>query len=228
LIFVLFALYAVTAAPAFLPGNGRLIVQPATDDAVEVYLQPVSPVQLRSYEGIGPFQRAMETAHRRAEAYPHDLAPPYILHEPYRLVAPYVTARGRELAAPPISGEYRSDTTITPFTIVPQVEPVKNSQAELAALVEMENGPMEESDSLGMGLEPELNRVILEVSWFDQELRHRLARHYGGRLVIKWSPFAQRAYFLADRFRYPSGPLHAPHRAQGQQGRLQPPHGLSE
>ncbi|MGV9306177.1 hypothetical protein ACWDLG_22595 [Nonomuraea sp. NPDC003727] len=56
-IFTLFALYAVTAAPEFLPGEGRVILQPATADAVEVYCQPVSPVLRRSYEGIGPFQR---------------------------------------------------------------------------------------------------------------------------------------------------------------------------
>jgi hypothetical protein len=99
-IFTLFAVYAVTAAPAFLPGEWKVIVQPATEDAVEVYYQPVSPVLLRSYEGIRPFQRALEAAERRAKAFPHDLAPPYILHEPYRLIAPYVTTRGRELASP--------------------------------------------------------------------------------------------------------------------------------
>lgn len=75
-----------------------MIVQPAANDAVEVYFTPVDLVLLRSYEGIEPFSRALEIAQQRAETYPHDLAPPYILHEPYRLVAPYVTARGRELA----------------------------------------------------------------------------------------------------------------------------------
>ena len=59
-ILALFAVYAVTAAPAFLPGEWKVIVQPATEDAVEVYYQPVSPVLLRSYEGIRPFQRALE------------------------------------------------------------------------------------------------------------------------------------------------------------------------
>ncbi|WP_405143867.1 hypothetical protein OG589_39900 [Sphaerisporangium sp. NBC_01403] len=194
LIFTLFALYAITAAPAFLPGEWRVIVQPATDDAVEVYYQPISPVMLRSYEGIGPFHRALEAAQVRAEAHPHDLAPPYILHEPYRLVAPCVTARGRELAAPPISGVYRSDTTVSPYMIVPQVEWAENSQAELTALMEMEDGPMEETESLGMGLEPELNRVVLEMNGFDQDLRRRLARHYGRLIAVKWDPFGQRAW----------------------------------
>src|SRR6478672_8596085 len=117
-IFALFAVYAVTAAPEFLPGEWRVIVQPATNDAVEVYYQPVSPVMLRSYEGIEPFLRALETAEQRAKTYPNDLAPPYILHEPYRLVAPYVTARGRELALPSISGVDPADGKSIPYTIV--------------------------------------------------------------------------------------------------------------
>ncbi|WP_433214492.1 hypothetical protein [Microtetraspora malaysiensis] len=191
MIFTLFAVYAVTAAPEFLPGEWRLIVQPATSDAVEVFLQPISPVMLRSYEGIGPYQRALEAAERRAAAHPRDLAPPYILHEPYRLVAPYVTAQGRELAAPPISGADWPDGKYVPYRVVPQGRQVKNSQAELTALAEMEGGPIEEPEVLSVGIEPELNRVILGANTFDQDLRHRLAKRYGGLVAIKWEPFQE-------------------------------------
>ncbi|MCC5580039.1 hypothetical protein IMZ11_30885 [Microtetraspora sp. AC03309] len=171
-----------------------MIVQPATNDAVEVYFTPVDLVLLRSYEGIEPFNRALEIAQRRADTYPHDLAPPYILHEPYRLVAPYVTARGRELAAPPTSGAYWSSGKSVRFRIVPRLRPVKNSQAELKTLVEMDVGPLEETESsLAMGIEAELNRVVLEVNTFDQDLRRRLARQYGGLIAVHWEPFAQRA-----------------------------------
>ncbi|MFE3455678.1 hypothetical protein ACFXJ8_42895 [Nonomuraea sp. NPDC059194] len=188
-IFALFAVYVVTAAPEFLPGEWRVIVQPATDDAVEVYYQPVSPVMLRSYEGIGPFHRAEEVAQQRAKDHPHDLAPPYILHEPYRLVVPYVTARGRELATPPISGVNRSDGK--PYTIVPQVRPVENSQAELTALMEKERGPIDEPEVFAMGIKPELNRIVLQTNAFDQDLRRRLAKQYGGLVTIEWDPFGQ-------------------------------------
>ncbi|MFC7585129.1 hypothetical protein ACFQYP_16335 [Nonomuraea antimicrobica] len=95
IVFVLLVVYAVTAAPLFLPGELRVVVQPGTDDAAEVYYEAVSPVMLRSYEGTEPFNRAQLLAEQRAEAYPEDLAPPYIAHgATYRLVAPYVTARG--------------------------------------------------------------------------------------------------------------------------------------
>lgn len=194
MIFALFAVYAVTAAPEFLPGELRVIVQPATDDAVEVYYQPVSPVLLRSYEGIGPFRRGLEAAEQRAKTYPNDLAPPYILHEPYRLVAPYVTARGRELASPPISGVNPSDGKFIPYTVVPQVQPAENSQAKLTALMEEEPGPISEPAVVRMGIKPELNRVVLEANSFDQELRRRLAKHYGGLITIEWDPLAQPAH----------------------------------
>jgi hypothetical protein len=193
-IFALFAVYVVTAAPEFLPGELRVIVQPATDDAVEVYYQPVSSVMLRSYEGIGPFLRGLEAAEQRAKTYPNDLAPPYILHEPYRLVAPYVTARGRELASPPISGVNPSDGKFIPYTVVPQVRPAENSQAALTALMESDGGPIDEPEVFGMGIEPELNRVVLETNAFDQDLRRRLAKQYGGLIAIEWNPLAQRAH----------------------------------
>ncbi|MDA0635464.1 hypothetical protein OUY22_18745 [Nonomuraea sp. MCN248] len=187
-IFALLAVYVVTAAPEFLPGEWRLIVQPATKDRVEVYFQPVHPVLLRSFEGIEPFHRAQEAAQRRAETYPHDLAPPYILHEPYRLVAPYVTARGRELAAQPISGIHWSDGRRVPYLIVPQVRPAANSHAGLKALMEEEPGPIVEPAVSAMGIRPKLNRVVLRADTFDQDLRRRLATKYGKRITIAWDP----------------------------------------
>lgn len=190
-IFTLVALYVVTAAPEFLPGEWRVIVQPATNDAVEVYYQPVSPVMLRSYEGIEPFLRAQEAAQRRAETHPHDLAPPYILHDPYRLITPYVTARGRELAAPPISGVNWSDGQRIPYRIVPQVRLAENSHAELKALMEEEPGPIGEPGVFAMGIRPELNRVVLKTNTFDQDLRRRLAKRYGGLITLEWDPFGQ-------------------------------------
>ncbi|WP_327108114.1 hypothetical protein [Nonomuraea glycinis] len=190
-IFALFAVYAVTAAPAFLPGEWKVIVQPATEDAVEVYYQPVSPVLLRSYEGIRPFHRALEAAERRAKAFPYDLAPPYILHEPYRLIAPYVTTRGRELASPLISGVDWPEGVTTPYAVMPQVRPAENSQAALEALMEMEGGPIYEPHVLGMGIRPELNRVVLSTNAFDQDLRRRLAKQYGRLIAIEWNPLAQ-------------------------------------
>ncbi|MEU8355759.1 hypothetical protein AB0C27_07055 [Nonomuraea sp. NPDC048882] len=192
MIFALVAVYAVAAAPAFLPGGWRVIVQPATEDAVEVYYQPVSPERFRSYEGIRPFQRALEAAERRVEAHPYDLAPPYILHGPYRLIAPYVTERGRELASPLISGMDWPEGVATPYAVVPQVRPVVNSQAELRALVLMRGWVFHEPAVLGMGIEPELNRVVISTNAFDQGLRHRLAREYGSRLVVvEWDPLAR-------------------------------------
>ncbi|WP_219498734.1 hypothetical protein [Nonomuraea ceibae] len=191
-ILALFAVYAVTAAPEFLPGGWRVIVQPATSDAAEVYYHPVSPVLLRSHEGIEPFQDAQQAALRRAELHPHDLAPPYILYEPYRLVAPYVTARGRALASPPISGVSRSDGKPVPYVIVPQVRPAENSQAELTALMEAERGPIDEPEVWGMGIRPELNRIVLQTNAFDQGLRRRIAKQYGGLVTIEWDPSGQR------------------------------------
>ncbi|GAA3681725.1 hypothetical protein GCM10022224_052480 [Nonomuraea antimicrobica] len=122
IVFVLLVVYAVTAAPLFLPGELRVVVQPGTDDAAEVYYEAVSPVMLRSYEGTEPFNRAQLLAEQRAEAYPEDLAPPYIAHgATYRLVAPYVTARGRALAAPVLSGTYWSEGKQVRYDIVPEV-----------------------------------------------------------------------------------------------------------
>jgi hypothetical protein len=69
----------------------------------------------------------------------------------------------------------------------------QNSQAALQALHEMEGGPIEEPAVFAMGIEPELNRVVLRTNTFDQDLRHRLARQYGGLVVIGWDPFAQPA-----------------------------------
>jgi hypothetical protein len=168
-----------------------VIVQPATEDAVEVYYEPVSPEMLRSYEGIRPFHRALEAAERRVKAHPHDLAPPYILHEPYRLIAPYVTMRGRELASPLISGVDWPDGVTTPYAIMPQVRPAENSQAALRALMEMGRGLMYEPGALGMGIRPEFNRVILKTNAFDQDLRRRLAKQYGSLIAVEWDPLAR-------------------------------------
>ncbi|MFG3437784.1 hypothetical protein ACGF0J_11140 [Nonomuraea sp. NPDC047897] len=182
------AVYVVTAAPAFLPGGWRVIVQPAAHDRVEVYYQPASADLLRSSEGIGPFLRAWEAAQRRAETHPHDLAPPYVLHKPYRLVAPYVTARGRALAASPISGTHWSGRRHVSYRIVPRVRPAENSHAELKALMEEEPGPIAEPAVSAMGIRPELNRVVLRADTFDQELRRRLATRYGRLVTLEWDP----------------------------------------
>ncbi|MET8002892.1 hypothetical protein [Nonomuraea glycinis] len=188
-ILTLFAVYAVTAVPVSLPGRWRVIVQPAADDAVEVYYELRSPAP-RSAVSIGPFYQAIQAAQRRAEIYPHDLAPPYLLYAPYRLVAPYVTPRGQELAAPPISGVDWSYGKPIPYRIVPQVQLVRNSQAELTTLTEDREHPrpIDEPEVLGMHIEPELNRVVVETDSFSQDLRRRLAKRYGGLVTIDWDP----------------------------------------
>ncbi|MEU4224823.1 hypothetical protein AB0F17_11055 [Nonomuraea sp. NPDC026600] len=189
---MLLVVYAVTAAPLFLPGELRVVVQPATNDAVEVYYEPVSPVMLRSYEGIESFNRAQIIAEQRAEAYPDDLAPPYIAHGgPYRLIAPYVTARGRALATPVLTGEYWSEGKQVRFDIVPEVRRVANSQAALSWVFDGGAELLDEPGSLGAGIDEEANRVVLETNTFDQDLRHRLAKRYGGLVVVKWDPFGR-------------------------------------
>ncbi|MFC4118240.1 hypothetical protein [Nonomuraea zeae] len=192
-IFTLLAVYAVTAAPAVLLGEWRVIVQPASDDAVEVYYELVEPVLVRSYEGIEPFNRAQQMAEERAAAHPDDLAPPYIAHGgPYRLVAPYVTARGRELAAPALSGEYWSEGSRITYSIVPEVRAVANSHAALHRVMD-DDGPIREPAAFAMGIDAELNRVVLRTNAFDQGLRRRLAGRYGGLITVEWNPFGQRA-----------------------------------
>ncbi|MBE1586056.1 hypothetical protein ACFPOI_44865 [Nonomuraea angiospora] len=192
MIFALFVVYAVTAAPLFLPGEWRVVVQPATDDAVEVYYEAIPPVLLRSYEGIEPFNRAHEIARLRAETYPDDLAPPYIAHGgSYRLVAPYVTTRGRALASPVISGAYRSEGKRVTYEIVPEVRPVANSQAALSRAADGD-WPIREPGAFGTGIRAELNRVVLEANAFDQDLRRRLADQFGGLIVVQWNPFGGR------------------------------------
>jgi hypothetical protein len=188
-ILTLFAVYAVTAVPVCLPSGWRVIVQPAADDAVEVYYTLGSPAP-RSDVGIGPFNQAIQAAQRRAETYPHDLAPPYLLYAPYRLVAPYVTPRGQQLASPPISGVDRAYGKPLPYRIVPQVRLVRNSQAALTTLTEDTEHirPIDEPEVLGIHIEPELNRVVVETNAFSQGLRRRLAKRYGGLVTMDWDP----------------------------------------
>ncbi|MCG5220703.1 hypothetical protein [Streptosporangium sp. KLBMP 9127] len=194
MIFALVFLYVVTAPPVVQMRELRLIIYPASAEAVEVFYQPIHPVMLRSSEGIEPFNRALIAAEQRAEAYSHDLAPPYIRHDPYRLITPYVTERGRELAALPFAGAFWQEGKVVRYRIVPKVEEVKNSNAELSALFENEEyEPLDETDaSLGTGIYEELNRVVLKVNAFDQDLRRRLAAKYGGLIVIRWSPGEER------------------------------------
>lgn len=181
----LFVLYAVAASPAFIMDGFRVIIYPATHDAAEVYLQPVEPVLVRSFVGIEPYNLAAEVADKRAAANPHDLAPPYILHDPYRLVAPYITPRGRQLAAAPI------------FSIVPETPRARHSLAQLEGLMNAEHGPMEvEPDLFAMSVEPELNRVVVETNVLDQGMRRRLARTYGDLVTIHWDPNAEPAILL--------------------------------
>ncbi|MFI9593578.1 hypothetical protein [Nonomuraea sp. NPDC052265] len=191
-ILTLFAVYAVTAVPVYVPGEWRVIVQPAAGDAVEVYYR-LRPPMPRSYVSIGPYSQAIQVAQRRAETYPYDLAPPYLLYAPYRLVVPYVTPRGHELAASPISGADRSYGKPDPYRIVPQVRRARNSQAALTALLEdREHGrPIDEPEVLGMHVEAELNRIVVETNTFSQELRRRLARRYGGLVTMDWDPLRQ-------------------------------------
>nr|SBO95991.1 hypothetical protein BN4615_P5507 [Nonomuraea gerenzanensis] len=192
MIFALLLAYAVTAAPVFLPGELRVVVQPATPDGAEVFYEPFSPVLLRSYENIEPYNRAQLLAAQRAEAYPDDLAPPYIAHGgSYRLIAPYVTERGRALATPVISGVYWDQGQRVRFDIVPEVRRVANSQAELSRL--FEGGPdlLDEPGVYGASIDEEANRIVIETNIFDPDLRHRLAERHGGLVMVKWDPFGQ-------------------------------------
>ncbi|MGW2154552.1 hypothetical protein [Nonomuraea sp. NPDC001699] len=188
-ILTLFAVYAVTAVPVSMPGEWRVIVQPAAGDAAEVYYKLRSSMP-RWYVSLGPFSQAIQIAERRAETHPHDLAPPYLLYAPYRLVAPYVTPRGQELASLPISGVDRSYGRPDPYRIVPQVRPVRNSRAALTALTEdgEQGRPIDEPEVLAMFIEPELNRIVVETNTFSQDLRRRLARRYGALVTIDWDP----------------------------------------
>jgi hypothetical protein len=73
------------------------------------------------------------------------------------------------------------------------VRPAENSQAELVAVTEDREGgrPIDEPEALGMGIDPELNRIVVTTNTFDQELRRRLAERYGGLVAIAWDPFAR-------------------------------------
>ncbi|MEV0613680.1 hypothetical protein AB0I81_10195 [Nonomuraea sp. NPDC050404] len=192
MIFILGLVYAVTAAPLFLPGELRMIVQPATADAAEVYFQPVSPGMRGSYKDLGRFIRALQIAEQRARAYPDDLAPPYIAFgSPHRLIAPYVTVRGRALASPVISEAYWSEGKRIRYDIVPEVRRVAHSQTALSRTVSREHWPLAEPAAHSMWIDEKTNRVIIQTTTFDQALRRRLAQRYGGVVAVKWAPFEQ-------------------------------------
>lgn len=176
MIFALLVLYGVFAGFEYDPAGWRLILQPATRDAAEVYWQPVVPFMLVSPEWLGPYNGALAAAGERAEAYPDDLAPPYLLYDTRTLVLPYVTERGRELVGPQVRRG------------VPQVRrQVPHSQAELSRA----RRPVDDEHVVSGGIEARLNRVVITSNTLDQGLRRRLAAKWGDLVVIEWKPFAQ-------------------------------------
>ncbi|GGK65678.1 hypothetical protein Ppa06_21870 [Planomonospora parontospora subsp. parontospora] len=195
----LLLLYGITAAPAFLL-PGKVILQHATAESVEVHWEPPDVLDEPYDSRIEPYNHALGLAQDRAEAYPEDLAPPYLLRHPWRLVAPHASARGRELAAAPLRGVSWPDGVRTPFTITPEVRQARNSTAELMAVMELDPGPLADERVFGAGIDPERNLVVLDVNAFDQGLRRRLAREYGSDLVaLRWDPFGGPAILLLGR-----------------------------
>ncbi|MFC5829159.1 hypothetical protein [Nonomuraea insulae] len=181
MIFALLVLYGVFAGFEYDPAGWRLILQPATRDAAEVYWQPVDDLDVSSPEGLEPYNRALIAAEDRAAAHPRDLAPPYLLYDTRTLVVPYVTELGRELAGARMAAD------------VPQVRrQVAHSQAELKAVVENRaDRPINEEHVMAMGIRAELNRVNVLSNTLDQGLRRRIAAKWGDLVVIEWNPFAQ-------------------------------------
>ncbi|MBG0816950.1 hypothetical protein [Planomonospora sp. ID82291] len=196
---VLLLLYGITAVPAFLL-PGKVILQHATAESVEVHWEPPDILDEPYDSRIEPYNHALDLAQGRAEAHPDDLAPPYLLRHPWRLVAPYTSAHGRELAVAPLRGVSWPNGVRTPFTITPEVRRARNSTAELMAVLELDPGPLADDRVFGAGIDPERNLVILDVNAFDQELRRRLAREYGSDLVtLRWDPWGGPAVLLLDR-----------------------------
>ncbi|WP_424530031.1 hypothetical protein ACOZ38_10720 [Sphaerisporangium viridialbum] len=201
-IVTLLVLYALTLGPAS-PVSGRLVVEPATSETVEVFTMDWSDFLNEPYNSrIEPFNHALDAAMQRVEAHPKDLAPPYLLKRPYRLVAPYITERGRALAAAPLSGVAWPDNVRTPFTIIPVVRQVRHSQAELEAVLDAVVSPAGDPRILGGGIDAERNRAVIEVNDVDLRLRLRLAQEYGSDLVaIQWSPGDTRRYLNVGSIR---------------------------
>ncbi|GIH94654.1 hypothetical protein Psi01_52840 [Planobispora siamensis] len=191
---MLSVIYVITAAPVFLVA-GRVILQHATPEAVEVFMELPGRLPGESYDSrIEPFNHALDRAAERAEAHPEDLAPPYLLRHPWRVVAPCVSPRGHELAAAPLTGVAWPDGLRTPFTIVPEVRPARYSHAGLMAVMDADPGPFGDDRIHGAGIDAERNLVVLDANGFDQELRHRLARNYGSeRVSLRWEPWGEPA-----------------------------------
>ncbi|SIS12260.1 hypothetical protein SAMN05421833_12947 [Microbispora rosea] len=189
MILTLFILYALTLGPAS-PVSGRFVVERATPEAVEVFTMDWSDWLKEPYDSrIEPFNYALDAAMQRTEAHPKDLAPPYLLKRPYRLVAPYITERGRALAAAPLTGVAWPDHVRTPFTIIPVVRQVRHSKAELEAVLDALMSPAGDPRILGGHIDVERNRAVIEVNDVDLQLRRQLAQEYGSDLVaIQWSP----------------------------------------
>ncbi|GIH66597.1 hypothetical protein [Microbispora siamensis] len=194
-ILAMFVLYALTLGPAS-PVPGRLVVERATSEAVEVFTMDLTDFLDEPYDSrIEPFNHALDAAMQRVEAHPKDLAPPYLLKRPYRLVAPYITDRGRALAAAPLTGVAWPDQVQTPFTIIPVVRQVRHSRAELEAVLDAVMSPPDDPRILSGHIDAERNRAVIEVDDVDVRLRRRLAREYGSDLIaIQWSPGDDHSY----------------------------------
>ncbi|MEV7807387.1 hypothetical protein AB0O28_31015 [Microbispora sp. NPDC088329] len=188
-ILTVFVLYALTLGPASQV-SGRLVVERATPEAVEVFTEDVAGFLNEPYDSrIEPFNYAMDAAMKRVEAHPKDLAPPYLLKRPYRLVSPYITERGRALAAAPLTGVAWPDHVRTPFTIIPAVRRVRHSRAELESVLDAVMPPGGDPRILSGYVDAERNRAVIEVNDVDLRLRRRLAREYGPDLIaVQWSP----------------------------------------
>jgi hypothetical protein len=188
-ILALFVLYSVTLGAAS-PVTGRLVVERATSEAVEVFTVDWAAFLNEPYDSrIEPFNYALDAATQRVEAHPKDLAPPYLLKRPYRLVAPYITERGRALAAAPLTGVAWPDHVRTPFTIIPVVRQVRHSRAELETVLDAVMSPADDLRVLSGYIDAERNRAVIEVNDVDLRLRRRLAQEYGSDLVaVQWSP----------------------------------------
>ncbi|WP_433425280.1 hypothetical protein ACQP1V_20275 [Microtetraspora malaysiensis] len=188
-ILTLSVLYALTLGPAPMV-SGRVVVERATSGAVEVFTMDWTDFLNEPYDSrIEPFNHALDEAMQRVEAHPKDLASPYLLKRPFRLVAPYVTERGRGLAAAPITGVAWPDQVRTPFTIIPVVRQVRHSRAELEAVLDAVMPPGGDPRILAGHIDAERNRAEIEVNDVDLRLRRRLAQEYGSDMVaILWSP----------------------------------------